>query len=468
MTISIPGANMTYRLYLAIALSLSSVAVTAQVLATKALVGATVIDVSNGGHSSADISDAVVLLVGARIAAAGPRSSVQIPAGSEIVDVNGKFITPGLIDGFAGMQSQAEANAELFEGVTSVLASGDNRRGTLYLAADPSPHIYVIDSVGSTDDWSLLRSDPAWHDRLADGDSPHELTPAETREQLLEINRRGGRAVWLGHNITAAHTQAIVEQARQLHIATYGEFIATPYATGIAAGVTTLLHMTRFELGLVTQGPALALDPEGEAARKAYAAIDQVDPTSVAVHLYGDGIRAAHVTLMPTFSLFYAALPGHKNLWKSPLAALFDPARMVGTTDPATGDFKILKPERRAAFEHMAAHTFELDSAIIARGVTVLAASGSTWQGTLPGLSMHTELELLSRAGLSPRAALAAATGNYAEQFGWPEIGKIEPGRRADLLVLSKDPRVDVSAIDEIEQVWLSGQLIDRAKLLEH
>ena len=459
---------MTSRLIVATALSLCAVIAAAQAPITRALVGATVIDVSNGGRSSADLPDTVILLRGAQIVAVGRRGSVEIPADAQIVDVRGKFIVPGLVDGFAGIQSQAEANAQLHEGVTSILATGDDRRGTLYLAADPSPHVYAIDSVGSTDDWSLLRGDPAWRDRLADGDAPHELSPAQTREQLSEIGRRGIRAVWIGHNITAANTRAIVEQARQLHIATYGEFVATPYADGIADGVTTLLHMTRLELGLVPPDPALALDPEGKAAARAYAAVDKVDPASAAVQSYGDAIRAAHVTIMPTFSLFYAALPEHRNLWKSPVAALFDPTRMQGTTDPATGELKFSKPERRAALERMAAHTFELDRALIARGVTVLAASGSTWQGTLPGLSMHTELELLVRAGLTPRAALAAATGNYAEQFGWPELGKIEPGCRGDLLVLSRDPTLDVHAIDDIEQVWLAGERLDRDALLKH
>lgn len=459
---------MARRLIVTTALCLYAVAAAAQTQVTRALVGATVIDVSDGGRASADLPDAVVLLRGSQIAAVGRRGSLAIPPGTQVVDVSGKFIVPGLVDGFAGVQSQAEANAQLYEGVTSVLATGDDRRGTLYLAADPSPHLYAIDSVGSTDDWSLLRNDPAWRDLLADGTAQHELTPAQTRAQLSEIGRRGIRAVWIGHNITAANTKAIVEQARQLHIATYGEFISTPYQVGLDAGTTTLLHMTRFELGLVPADPELATDPEGKAANRAYDAVDQVDPSGAVVKSYGDAIRISHVAIMPTFSLFYAALPEHRNLWKSPVAALFDPTRMEGTTDAATGELKFSKPGARAAVERMALHTFELDRALIARGVTVLAASGSTWQGTLPGLSMHTELELLVRAGLTPRAALAAATSNYADQFGWTELGKVEPGRRGDLLVLGGDPTLDIRAIDGIEQVWLAGERIDRDALLKH
>jgi len=69
-----------------------------------------------------------------------------------------------------------------------------------------------------------------------------------------------------------------------------------------------------------------------------------------------------------------------------------------------------------------------------------LAASGADAMGTMPGISLHTELELLVRLGLSPREALAAATNNYALQFGWNEIGQVTPGRRADILIVDGRP----------------------------
>ena len=61
----------------------------------------------------------------------------------------------------------------------------------------------------------------------------------------------------------------------------------------------------------------------------------------------------------------------------------------------------------------------------------------------LPGISLHTELELLVRLGLSSREALAAATNNYSLQFGWNELGQITPGRRADILVVDGDPTAE-------------------------
>ena len=83
---------------------------------------------------------------------------------------------------------------------------------------------------------------------------------------------------------------------------------------------------------------------------------------------------------------------------------------------------------------------WQINEAIFAAYPHYLAASGAPVMGSMPGISMHTELEMLARLGLSPREALAAATNNYALQFGWTELGQIAPGRRADILVVDGDP----------------------------
>src|SRR5262247_3699644 len=67
-----------------------------------ALVGGTLLDVSNFGNSARDTPDSVVLLRGGRIVAVGPRARISVPESAERVDAAGKFLVPGLIDGFAG------------------------------------------------------------------------------------------------------------------------------------------------------------------------------------------------------------------------------------------------------------------------------------------------------------------------------------------------------------------------------
>jgi imidazolonepropionase-like amidohydrolase len=79
---------------------------------------------------------------------------------------------------------------------------------------------------------------------------------------------------------------------------------------------------------------------------------------------------------------------------------------------------------------------------------------------------MHTELELLVRLGLSPREAIAAATNNYALQFGWNELGQVTPGRRADILVVDADPTANIWNARRISGIVMDGNVVDREALL--
>jgi imidazolonepropionase-like amidohydrolase len=79
---------------------------------------------------------------------------------------------------------------------------------------------------------------------------------------------------------------------------------------------------------------------------------------------------------------------------------------------------------------------------------------------------MHFELELLVEAGLSPMEALVSATRRAAELIGKEdEFGTLEPGKRADLLVLGSDPLRDIRNTRTLELVIRSGEVIDRARI---
>jgi hypothetical protein len=109
---------------------------------------------------------------------------------------------------------------------------------------------------------------------------------------------------------------------------------------------------------------------------------------------------------------------------------------------------------------------WRINQTIFAAFPHYLAASGADSMGTMPGISLHTELELLVRLGLSPREALAAATNNYALQFGWNELGLIAAGRRADILVVDADPSANIWNARRISTIIFNGEPLDRNSLL--
>lgn len=94
--------------------------------------------------------------------------------------------------------------------------------------------------------------------------------------------------------------------------------------------------------------------------------------------------------------------------------------------------------------------------------VPILAGTDAPNPGTLHGASIHRELELLVKAGLTPVEALAAATSAPAAQFRLSDRGRIEPGRRADLLLVKGDPTADIKATRNIARVWKGGVEVDR------
>jgi imidazolonepropionase-like amidohydrolase len=96
-----------------------------------------------------------------------------------------------------------------------------------------------------------------------------------------------------------------------------------------------------------------------------------------------------------------------------------------------------------------------------------LTGSGTDAFGTLPGISLHTELAMLSSFGLTNRQVIAAATGNFALLWGWTHLGKIAPGREADILVLEANPLDSLENLKRIHMLWLDGQLIQPEKLLK-
>lgn len=448
------------------------------------LAGGTVVDVTNWGRSAKDLQNSIVIIEAGRVVAVGSSDEVPIPKGARVIDCTGKYLVPGLVDGYAGMNSQGQANADLYMGVTTVVVRADSQHGHIDFSSNPRPNLYLVDSVGSTDNWSLLIGHKDWAAKLKEGARPVELSPDDTARQLNETFRLGTRVLWLGPDLTAANTQWIIARAHQMGFITYGEFVATPYIVGVEAGVDALPHMGRYELGVIPdelQRP-LAEDPFGSAANTAYDYAQHVPPTDLHLRVYAHFLATHHAALMPTFSIYFLHLPGHRNLWREPAAALLNPANMFDPPDRASGELvyplspwtrrlpaaaqRWMEEGQRKKADQAALRLWNIEEAIFNAKPHYLAASGAPVTGSMPGISMHVELEMLVRLGLSPREALAAATNNYALQFGWTELGQIAPGRRADILVVDGDPTVNIWNARNIAALILDGKVVDREALL--
>ena len=99
--------------------------------------------------------------------------------------------------------------------------------------------------------------------------------------------------------------------------------------------------------------------------------------------------------------------------------------------------------------------------------MTIAAGSDAGNIGTLHGAGLHRELELMAEAGLEPMAILVAATRGGARAMGREaELGTIEPGKLADLVILDADPLADIANTGRIYRVVKGGAVLDPEEIL--
>jgi hypothetical protein len=292
-------------------------------------------------------------------------------------------------------------------------------------------------------------------------------TPLSTDQVLAQVDeaaRSGVRVLLLHYRLTPSQTRAVARRARQAGLATIGELGATRYAEAIEAGIDAFVHTSRYSLELASEEmrKAITLEPFGSPRTRYYEYLARLDPDSTVVARWGERLAHSKVALIPTLSLYYLDLPGHANPWNEPIARILDPKDIHLPADRVTGK----PPPSPGVPEGLSQNVLRLEQRYQRAGARYLAGSGTSAFGTLPGISLHNELRMLVELGLTPRQALAAATREVGEVFGWPRTGLVKAGYEADLVVLDADPVSDIRNLSRIRMVILRGEPIDRDALL--
>ncbi|MGQ0553949.1 MAG: amidohydrolase family protein [Planctomycetota bacterium] len=439
-----------------------------------ALVGATVYD----GSEAPPIRDAVIVVREGRIAAIGPRASTEIPADVESIDLNGRFLVPGLIDThvhysqtgwadgrpdawdvrsehpYAEVQATLQAQPERFHraflhsGVTAVFDVGGypwtrHLGATTELSPD-APHLRAAGPLLTT--W-----DPG----------PAVNLPDQQQFVLLR-DEAGARAAVASH--AAQGSAAIKLWFIVRDPATLPELGRLAAAAGAAArehGLPFIVHATGLaEARLAVEAGATLLVHSVEDQ-----AVDEAFITAC---------RERGVFYCPTLTvhrgyelLFERRLD--ETLGNQLLAVDSSVRQLVQSTaqlpvdprdTPAERARRAERGERRQAL--MAANLSRLH----AGGVRVVLGTDAGNPLTLHGPSVFPELEAMQAAGLAPRAVLTAATRDAALAMGRGEdLGLLAPGRVADLLVLVRDPALDIAGLRSLNLVMRAGVLQQRGRL---
>ncbi len=427
-----------------------------------AIVGAVLWD----GTGRAPVPNAVTLVRKDRILCAGAASECHVPTGARVIDARGQYLIPGLIDshvhllflmnGSASEQLGLDLRDLLAQGVTTVRDMGNNPVELLsrVQALTVAPRVYAMQLVAGrrfffsgfhatqTSRGTIIRQAPAIAMQQL-GWTPMLFNPGDNPDSLVAAARRNGAmGLKLYAQLDSLSVRRLVEAAHRAGMPVWGHGWVQPASAleQARAGQDGVVHAAGFAGELFTPSERDSLVNDGDlqtATAKVASPVSAHDPRVLAA--LDDMAR---------------------------LGTMFEPTLDAVRHSVASYDSRLRRiPSIQEDYARAAAgFGMELTREAIRHGVRISAGSDHVAYGPIADrASVFGELQLLvDSIGLSPTAALLAATRDAARAIGGEpgrQLGTIEVGNYADLVLLSKNPLQDISNLESVEWVMLGGHI---------
>lgn len=423
---------------------IGSVLLSALVLATPlraqplAFTDVTVID----GTGAAAQHDMTVVVADGRIVTVARTATATVPRDARVVNGAGKVLIPGLWDMHVHLTAPGEVAlpALLARGVTGVRDMGGSlkvlrrwqsgvRAGTLL-----GPRIVAAGPI--------LDGPPARGVR-----GRRAVATAEEGVQAVRELKGEGVDFIKTHSLLPRDAYfAIAAEAKRQGLAVCGHVPnEVRLDEAIAAGQQTIEHLVGASLACSTR--------EAELREHLHEEEKGLSNASPDLSAYVDARLRVDSEALQSYSkakatAVFARLAEH-HVWQCPTLVTLRAATVHGAQGERifAQDLALVRSMRRA-------------------GVAFLAGTDLGFTGIRPGVSLHDELALLVRAGLTPMEALQASTRNAARVVGMERtLGTVETGKVADLVLLDGDPLDDIRNTTRIRAVVVNGRLLDRAAL---
>ena len=409
-----------------------------------ALTGATLID----GTGAPAVADSVILVRGGKIAAAGPRGKIAIPKDASVIDLRGKTVAPGLWDMHAHFEQVEWGPVYLAAGVTTVRDVGNEFEFV-------TPVRDAIQSGHGVGPRLLLAG-------VVDGSGPISLgvarvdSPEQAKEWVHKYHDAGFSQIKIYSSMKRENIAAVAAEAHRLGMTLTGHIPEGMDAyDAVNAGQDQINHIPYLLDIMDPEFTRLRRDRNREAAFENIKKFTGHSPDADKAIAF---LREHHTVVDPTLALYETFL----RTGTTPLVKLEPGAAKVA---PQLAEaLKNLSGNSNGADFREAIFLAYLKCVVVLHRAGIPVVVGT--DQAVPGHSVHREMELYVEAGFSPMEALQAATIVSARAMGVEkDSGTIEPGKRADLVILGANPLDNISNIRKTEKVMQGGVLYDCAPL---
>ena len=423
-----------------------------------ALTHATLID----GRGGPPMKDITIIIRDGRITAVGPSHETSVPAGTTVLELRGRFVTPGFIDMHYHVTTGAMRYRRGPEGALDSIY--DRKVAERLLRVALSRGITTIRDPGA----SPVHVATELRDDVAQGRvlgpriftagpmlSSPRLSATDIRKAIRNQAAAGMDYIKLYSGITPPQLRIAVEEAHRQGLKVIGHLQRTSWTEAAGSGIDYLTHGSSWHEAYVPDARRAAYTALGGSIRARIAWLEWLEPDSPAIDSMVAALRRGGVSLDPTLVAYHTKFWWRDSIYQhDPDSALIPEVlsnwRVLGmpTADWTANEFDRVQ----AAWPKQLALIRRLHRA----GVLLTAGSDLASPWVIPGTAFHQELELLESTGINRGEVLSIATRNGAQALGISaEVGTVETGKRADLVILDADPLVDLRSTRRIRYVIL-------------